>query len=468
MGTINSAINLITSALDADQMALNVTSNNVANASNPAYTREVPNWSENQPIYVNGLAIGTGVTVTGGVSQRDRVLNQRLDQQQQLSASSSALLTALTTLQGSFTPASSSSATGNIGTDITSFFDSYTQLESNPSSNSLRQQVLSNATTLAGDISGTAASLNEQQSSLDQSATTVVSQVNALTSSLAQINQQIQSLSPNQDAGTLEDQRQSDLSQLSQLVGINQITTEQNGLSVTTTGGQMLASEGNSFAITSGSVNGVTHFFLGGTDITTELASGGGQLGGLLTARDQSIPNTLASLDQLAYGIETQVNTVNNTGTDLDGDNGNAGNIFNAPTQVAGSAASMQVVLTDPNKIAAAGLGLGSGDSSNATVAANLATQTIINGQTPSNFYSNLVSTLGASVSETTTQNTALSASVTQLQSQVNSLSGVSLDEEASNLEEFQRSYQAASQVFTILNSVMSSALNLGVETSVA
>ena len=468
MGTINSAINLITSALDADQMALNVTSNNVANASNPAYTREVPNWSENQPIYVNGLAIGTGVTVTGGVSQRDRVLNQRLDQQQQLSASSSALLTALTTLQGSFTPASSSSATGNIGTDITSFFDSYTQLESNPSSNSLRQQVLSSATTLAGDISRTAASLNEQQSSLDQSATTVVSQVNALTSSLAQINQQIQSLSPNQDAGTLEDQRQSDLSQLSQLVGINQITTEQNGLSVTTTGGQMLASEGNSFAITSGSVNGVTHFFLGGTDITTELASGGGQLGGLLTARDQSIPNTLASLDQLAYGIETQVNTVNNTGTDLDGDNGNAGNIFNAPTQVAGSAASMQVVLTDPNKIAAAGLGLGSGDSSNAVAAAKLATQAIINGQTPSNFYSNLVSTLGASVSETTTQNTALSASVTQLQSQVNSLSGVSLDEEASNLEEFQRSYQAASQVFTILNSVMSSALNLGVETSVA
>ena len=468
MGTINSAINLITSALDADQMALNVTSNNVANASNPAYTREVPNWSENQPIYVNGLAIGTGVTVTGGVSQRDRVLNQRLDQQQQLSASSSALLTALTTLQGSFTPASSSSATGNIGTDITSFFDSYTQLESNPSSNSLRQQVLSSATTLAGDISGTAASLNEQQSSLDQSAATVVSQVNALTSSLAQINQQIQSLSPNQDAGTLEDQRQSDLSQLSQLVGINQITTEQNGLSVTTTGGQMLASEGNSFAITSGSVNGVTHFFLGGTDITTELASGGGQLGGLLTARDQSIPNTLASLDQLAYGIETQVNTVNNTGTDLDGDNGNAGNIFNAPTQVAGSAASMQVVLTDPNKIAAAGLGLGSGDSSNAVAAAKLATQAIINGQTPSNFYSNLVSTLGASVSETTTQNTALSASVTQLQSQVNSLSGVSLDEEASNLEEFQRSYQAASQVFTILNSVMSSALNLGVETSVA
>ena len=468
MGTINSAISLITGALNADQVALNVTSSNVSNESNEAYTREVPNWSENQPIYINGIAQGTGVTVTGGVSQRDRVLNQRLDQQQQLSASSTSLLSALTTLQSGFTPASSSTTTGNIGTDITNFFDSYTQLESAPASNPLRQQVLSSATALAGDISSTAASLNAQQSSLDQSATTVVAQVNAIATSLAQVNQEIQSASPNQDAGTLEDQRQSDLSQLSQLVGINQITTEQNGLSVTTTGGQLLASEGNAFQITSGEVNGVTHFFLGTTDITAALASGGGQLGGILTARDQSIPTTLASLDQLAYGLATQVNTINNAGTDLVGDNGNAGNIFNAPTQVAGSAAALQVVLTDPNKIAAAGLGLGTGDDSNAVAAAALGTQGIINGETPSNFYTNLVSTLGATVSETTTLNTALTASVSQLQSQVNSLSGVSLDDEASNLEEFQRSYQAASQVFTILNSVMASALNLGVETAVA
>jgi len=468
MGTINAAISLITGALDADQAALDVTSNNVANASNESYTREVPNWSENQPIYINGEAFGTGVTVTGGVSQRDRVLNQRLDQQQQLSASSASLLTALTTLQGSFTPASSSTSTGNIGTDISNFFDSYTQLESDPTSNAERQGVLSAATTLANDISSTAAGLNAQQASLDQSANTVVAQVNALTTALAQVNQQIQSTSPNSDAGVLEDERQSDLSQLSQLIGINQITTEKNGLSVTTTGGQLLASEATSVPITTGEVGGVTHFYLGETDITSALASGGGQLGGILTARDQSIPTTLASLDQLAYGIATNVNTVNNAGTDLDGDNGNAGNIFNAPTQVAGSAAALAVVLTDPNKIAAAGFGKGTGDDTNALAAANLATQNIIGGDTPSNFYSNLVSTLGASVSETTTQNTALTASVTQLQSQVNALSGVNLNDEASNLEQFQRAYQAASQVFSILNTVYASAINMGVETAVS
>jgi flagellar hook-associated protein 1 len=164
----------------------------------------------------------------------------------------------------------------------------------------------------------------------------------------------------------------------------------------------------------------------------------------------------------------TSANMANNAGTDLAGDNGNAGNIFNAPAQVAGSAQAMTVVLTDPNKIAAAGLGQGTGDNSNAVTAANLATQTIVSGETPSNYYSNLVSTLGASVSQTTTDNTALAASVTQLQTQRDTLSSVNLDDEASSLEQFQRSYQAASQVFTILNSIMASALNLGVETAVA
>jgi flagellar hook-associated protein 1 FlgK len=468
MATINSAITLITSALDADQAALNITSNNVANASNQSYTREVPNWQENQPIYINGVSYATGVTVTGGVSQRDRVLEQRLQQQTQLSSASSSLLSALTTLQSSFTPASGTSTTGDIGTDITNFFDAYTQLAASPTNNADRQAVLSSATTLAGDIASTAQSINAQQSSLDQSANTIVTQVNALTTSLAQVNAQIQSSSPNQDAGPLEDQRQSDLSQLANLIGINQITTEKNGLSVTTTGGQLLVSEGNSLQITTGDVGGLTHFYLNGTDITSELDSGGGELGGILTARDQSLPNTVAALDQLAYSLSTSVNTINNAGTDLEGDNGNAGDIFNAPTQVAGSAQAMSVVMTDPDKIAAAGLGQGTGDGSNAMAAANLATQSIINNETPSNYYSNLISTLGALVSQTTTENTALSASVTQLQTQRDALSSVNLDEEASNLEEFQRSYQAASQVFTILNSVMASALNLGVETAVA
>ncbi|MGA8779599.1 MAG: flagellar hook-associated protein FlgK, partial [Terracidiphilus sp.] len=316
MGTINSAMSLIGGALDADQEGLNVVANNVANANTTGYTEEKPDWQENAPITIGGVQNGDGVTETGATSQRDRVLEERLDQQQQLASASTTRLAALNNIQALFTPdsGSSSATAGDIGSDITSFFDSFSSLEADPTDNALREQVLTSASTLAGDISSAANSLNTQSAALNQDAAGIATQVNSLTSAIAQLNLQIQSTSPDADAGTLEDQRQQDLSQLSQLVGINQVTTENNGLSVTTTSGQLLVSEGQSFQLTTGTVNGATDFFVGGTDITSGLASGGGQLGGYLTARTQDIPNALNSLDELAYNISTAVNAKNNAG----------------------------------------------------------------------------------------------------------------------------------------------------------
>ena len=491
MGTINSAFSIMSQTLDADQSALNIVANNVANANTPGYTVETPNWQENQPIEINGISNGDGVLETGATSQRNSVLEQRLDQQQQLASASGSRLSALNTIQALFTPdsGSTSSSAGDIGSDLTSFFSSFSSLEANPTDNSMREKVLSSASTLAGDISNAAASLNSQKSALDQEAAGVVSQVNALTGAVSQLNQQIQSTSPDSDAGTLEDQRQQDLSQLSQLIGINQVTTDKNGLSITTTSGQLLVSDGSSFQLTSGTVGGVTHFFLGTTDVTAQLASGGGSLGGDLTARDTDIPNVQASLDQLAYSISMQVNALNNAGTDADGATGAAVSssttgawtldIFSPPptlaanedsggNDVSGSASSMSVVMIDPNHIAAAGLGDGTGDNTNAVAMANLGSQAIVNGQTPINSYSDFVSTLGATVSGVQTENTAQNASVTQLQTQNDALSSVNLNDEAAAMSTLESSYQAASQVFTMLNTIMASALNLGEQTTVS
>lgn len=473
MGTINAALSMVSGALDADQQALNVVANNVANANTPGYTEEKPDWQENQPLTIGGISYGQGVSDVGATSQRDRVLEERLDQQKQMAAASGSRLTALNTLQALFTPdsGSSSSRAGDIGSDFTSFFGAFSSLEANPTDNALRQNVLSTAGMLAGDISNAAASLNSQRAALDQEAAGVTSQVNALTGAIAQLNKEIMTSSPNGDAGTLEDQRQQDLSQLSQLMGINQITTENNGLAITTTSGQLLLSGDTSFELTTGMANGVTDFFVGGTDITSQLASGGGSLGGYLTARDEDIPGALHALDQLAYGISTAVNAQNNAGTTLDGASGSAADplyIFNQPDALDGSAVAMSVAMTDPNDVAAAGATSGAGDNSNAVAIASMANQGIVNGQTPTNFYSNFVATLGSKVSNVETENTAQNASVTQLQTQNDALSGVNLNDEASAMATLERSYQAASQVFTMLNTLMASALNLGEQSTVS
>lgn len=483
MGTIQSAFHLISSALNADQSALNTVANNVANANTKGYTRETPNWQENPPIEINGVNYGAGVRDAGPISTRDNILNQRLAQQQQLESASEARASALDSIQALFAPESGAegSSEGQIGSDIAGFFSSFSSLEANPTDNALRQQVLSSARTLAGDISNTAASLDAQQLALDQEAAGVTGQVNALTAGIAQLNQQIQSMSAAGDAGTLEDQRQLDIAQLSQLVGINQVTTEGNGLSITTTSGYLLVSGGSSFQLSTGISGGLTHFFLGGTDVTTELTNGGGQLGGQLAARDQDVPFALSALDQLAYGISTSVNAVNNAGTNLNGVEGTGTNsagvtgsgsvplyVFNQPVQLAGSALSMSLVMTDPKQISAASFGNGMGDNTNAIAMANLATGLTVNGGTPSNYYAQFVGALGAMVSEVNTENTAQKASVTQLQTQQNALCGVNLNDEAAALQQFERSYQAASEIFAILNRVFASALNLGMQSTVS
>ena len=471
MATLNTAFNIATGALNADQAALTVVSNNVANANTAGYTREVATFEENDPVTINGASYGEGVTMAGGVSQRDLVLEQALQQQNQVASASSARLTTLQQVQTIFNQvttadsSSSTSATNGIEQDMSQFFDSLSSLEASPADTALRQQVLTSATDLAGDFNTAASQLSAQQTSLGQQTASLVTQVNSLTQSLAGLNQQIQSADPNSDAGTLEDQRQQDLQQLSQLVGIHQIQTENNGIEITTSNGALLVSGNQSFSLSTASVSGSLQIYDSeGNNITTSLTSGGGQIGGLLTVSAQDIPQMQSALDTLAYDLGTAVNTQNEAGSDANSNPGIA--VFNLPATATGAASQISVNLTDPSQIAAAVSGAGSSDDTNLLAMANLQNQTIIGGDTPSDYYSGFVTTVGSLVSGVSTQNAAQEASVSQLQNQINSLSSVNLNEEASSLETFEQSYESASKIFTVLNQVMTAALNLGVETT--
>jgi len=464
MGTITSIMDIAQQALLADQDALNVTANNVANQNTPGYTREVVNFQSVDAVTLSGLTVGSGVTVTA-TSQRDRVLEQRVQQQTQVEAQSGALESALQQIQNIFglsSTSSSASATA-LGTATTSFFSALTALSSDPADTATRQNVLSAANALAGAFNSSANQLAQVSSSLNQQVVGDVSQVNSLTTTIASLNAQITSISPNGDAGTLEDQRQSAIAQLSQLVGLDQISTENNGITLTTSNGAVLVSGSKSFALSTTQVGGTTHILAGlnGQDVTSNLT--GGDLGGVLQARDQQLPSYQSSLDSLAFNIGTQVNQQNEQGVDLNGNPGAA--LFTlSPTQ-SGAAASIQLATTDPSAIAAAAPGEGSAGNSN--ILAGLSNPNVDGGQVAAQFLASFFGQIGSDTSAASTSNSADQATLTQLTTQRDSLSGVSLDEEASNLTQYQRAYQAAAQVFNIANTVMASALNLGVETSV-
>lgn len=470
MGTLSTAWNIATGALQADQAALNIVANNTANANTTGYTREIAKWQETDPVQVNVSTRGTGVQMTGAESQRDRILEQNLQQQSQQTAAGEARLDALNSVQTVFSDSGSSTSTGGIAAAISDYFNSMAQLESSPGSTSLRQQVLSAADTLAQSLQGAAKSLDVEKQSLDSESKIVLQQVNALTKSIASLNPRIQQVSPGTDAGTLEDQRQQDLLDLSQLIGIHIISTGGNGITVTTSGGTVLVSDNTATPLTGSLINGVSHFLSDGADITTQLASGAGKLGGILAARDIDIPSLQNSLDELAYGMATTANASNHAGYDLGGAAG--GDIFTPLSTIAGSAANIAVMLSNPSGIAAAGesstpgVSLGSTDNSNSISMADPTTQ-MVSGQTATSFYSSFITGLASKIQSLGAQNTAQQASFTQVQNQRNALSAVDLSEEASAMMNLERSYQAASKVFSILNSVMSSALNLGQQSTV-
>src|SRR5579862_2046573 len=101
MGTIISLIDIAQQALLADQEALNVTSNNVANQNTAGYTREVVNFTPVDTVTLSGSTFGSGVTANES-PERDLFLERQVQHQTQVQAQSGALESALKQIQNIF------------------------------------------------------------------------------------------------------------------------------------------------------------------------------------------------------------------------------------------------------------------------------------------------------------------------------------------------------------------------------
>jgi flagellar hook-associated protein 1 FlgK len=468
MGTLNSALALAQQALMANQAALNISSNNVANQNTPGYTREVATWQENDSVTIGNVTIGRGSSIGAAASQRDRILEMRVQTQTQAQAQSQSLESVLNQVQNIFSlSADSSSASSTaLGTALNNFYNALSSLTVNPSDSATRQKVISAASNLVGAFNSASNQMAGVSSGLDQQVSGYVDNVNGLLSTIATLNQKISSTSPNGDAGVLEDQRQQAIAQLSKYIGLDQITNEDNQITLTTSNGAVLVSGSQSYAIGTTQVSGRTNITAGipPKDVTAGLT--GGAVGGVLEARDQLLPQYQNALDALAYQIGTQVNQVNEQGLDGNGNTGQA--IFQLPAGANGAAALITMATTDPQSIAAAAVGEGSTGSGNALLLAGLANGTTVSGQTPLEFLTSLMGQIGSAAAAASADNTTQQAALTQLTSQRNALSGVSLDEEAANLTQYQRAYEAAAKIFSITDELMASALNLGVTTAVS
>ena len=451
MGTLTGLLHVSSSALAADQTALSTTASNISNQNTDGYTRRTVNWSSMDTVTVQGASISAGVTATV-VAQRDRVLQRSLQQATEAASASSTRATALDSLQSLFNLNSSGDEASGIGAAITSFFSSVSSLASAPTDTIARQTAYANAQALTTTMNRAASQLASQTSSLNQQIGDSVEQVNGLLTTIASLNQQIQNSSAT-STDDLQDQRDQAVLSLAKLVDVNTVTARDGTVNLSLSDGTPLLTGTKAVPLSTATVNGTIRVLSSGNDVIASIASG--SIGGMLQVRDQDIPAVAQQLDSITSAIASTVNAQNAAGTDASGNAGGA--IFSGTT-----AATLSLAITNGAGIAA------SSDGSNAASIAALASQNIMGTSTASATFSAMVSGLGRTVATAATAKSADSAVLDQTTTQVANVSGVSLDTEAANLTQYQRSYQAAAKVLAIVNELMAQAINLGQQTSVS
>jgi len=451
MSSLNTSLAAALTGLMAEQGALEATSNNVANVNTPGYSRQVPELVTRDPIVEDQLTFGTGVSLARIESIRDPILESQIQQETQTQGQLDALVSALSETETNFT-----STTGDVGTAISNFFNAVNQLSTSPADLSLRQNVLTSAGNLAGAFNLASSRLSSQRTNLGTSVQQAVAQINQLTSHIARLNQQISSIqNVGDNPGTFIDQRTQLIDQLSSLIDVSVIPTD-NTITLTTSNGTALVCGQQSFDLSTAlDSTGVQRIFSQGSDITSSIVSG--QVGGLLEARDRQIPDVQSRLDALASALATQINKVQAAGFDLSGNPGT--NLFNAPS-ASGAAASVAVAITNPSLLAASSDGT-PGNNGNVEALYALRNQAIVNGETPTEYYSNLVFNIGSASADAKADQSASNLVLQRLNDQRASVSGVSLDEEAANMMRYQQAYAASAQVISAINSMMQTVINM-------
>jgi flagellar hook-associated protein 1 len=314
MGGIGLILSTAKDALQAQQLAMNVASQNIANINTPGYSRQIPILEARTPAPYAGLTLGQGVAVTQIQRQADSFIENMLQQRQSDLSASSEKKTYMGTLESIF----SESSTGGLSTQMSDFWNAWQDLSNNPSGSAERDVLCQRGKLLCESFSNASGEMDQLSKELNLSLDAGVKAVNDITKKIADLNTQIVAFGATGSANDLMDQRQNLVNQLSQYMDVSYYQNNDNTMTVTTGKGYALVSHGDSYALGFDGKK-VTWQSSGAkkVDITNTIT--GGKMGGWIDMRDTIIPEYKGKLDTLAASIVSAVNDVHSQGVGLEG-----------------------------------------------------------------------------------------------------------------------------------------------------
>lgn len=480
-----SGIEIARRALLAGQGALDVVSHNVANANTPGYSRQTAALETTSPytlpsIYKSPIPgqVGTGVAIQSITRARDEFMDNQYRRENKALGYWDVQEDNLSKIEGIFNEPSDTS----FQTVLSNFWESLQELAKNPQLDAVRSTVRQRAVDLAESFNHSYSTLVQQQSDINQEIVIRCADVNEHTKQIQALNNQIVAIESTGDhANDLRDKRDLLLDELSKLVSI-QVNEDQFGAVHVSTVGQTLI-EGNyvaemeavSLAPGKNGQELLTPVWKG---TTTKVVLDSGIIGGLIDARDSSVPNGdgkngvqgyIDQLNLLAQALITDFNAQNQAGFDFNGNAG--GNLFTVPAitppaTVANYAKDFAVdsaILADGKLIAASATAAGApGNGDNATALANLSTKknAILNNYAYEDYYKAMIAQLGVDSQAAQRFNENQDLLVSSVDTRRQSVSGVNLDEELTDMIKFQKVYSAAARLMTTYDEMLDTIIN--------
>jgi flagellar hook-associated protein 1 FlgK len=473
MSSLFAALNTAGNALDVIGQAIGVVENNVSNSSTPGYVTQTLNLTAS-PFDASGNLWG-GVRASGVNDSRNVFAEQAVWSASEQAGQSSQQATSLGALQNFF----SVSGTSGVPAALSSLYSAFSAWSSNPTDSTSRQQVITAAANFAQSIQQTATNVEQLRTQTDTQLSGTVSNINSLTAQIASINGEIQAGDKN-DAG-VQAQLYNSLEKLSNLAPIS-VTTASDGTATVLLGGQSPLVIGNtsnalqlSFTVPANpAIANATpdaQLLTSNNQDVTALA-GQGQLGALLSFRNTTLPSVIGdsqqqgSLNQLAQSFSDTVNGLLEGGQISAGPPAVAGQaLFSYSTTTPTEAASSLTL--DPaisaSNLAAIAPGPPAVANGIATQLANLSTtqNASLNNLTATDFYSSIASGIGQSEATASANQTTQAQLLSQAQNMRSQVEGVSLNQQATLIMQYQQSYQAAAQIISTVNITTQSLLTV-------
>ncbi|MBI1344762.1 flagellar hook-associated protein FlgK [bacterium] len=319
--SLNGALSTASSALQLFSLGLQVTGNNISNASTPGYVREQLKVYPTAPYQEGSVLVGSGAQAAGVQQVLDRFLESRIYSANTDYAASSTRYTSYTNLQ---------SLVGELGdqdlsTSLNDFITAVQNAANQPDDPAFRNIVIQQGQLFAQDVVNLRSRINELRDSLSGQMKSLTDEANSLIDQIAQLNPQIGRLEANgldlSEAGALRVQRLNALNRLSEIIPIRVNEQPSGAIDVFTSSDFLILSGFSQHleTVVAPTDSGVAEINVQTTSTKAPIGANGGELGGLIESRDRILNGFIDQLDQFVGSVINEFNKIYSGGEGLVG-----------------------------------------------------------------------------------------------------------------------------------------------------